>query len=389
MIVALMLYHFSNLFAVTDSVVVAPIGPPSYRNLPLKWESPINADMPYSSREMGMANTGICFPSGNASFLLNPANLGDRTPSHNTSEFEYAYCPFYPTVGLTVLYQSHTSFSFLPSARTNTGRFIIDFGISDWGANELFDDLGRELYMARSSLVSLSIGWGHDLAYFDMPNEYFGISAAIASGPEILTYLGKRSSTALLTVGYRGIFFKDFSFGLSVRNIGYGLKGVRITFAEYGNDTATVHRKSTQQDDDYSLTPLSTAAGLGYQRVVFPNTLYAISLRLEGDIEKEFNAGYYDNLSNIIVRLGQEETFMRTLQARAGIEYDRTAPAKQCHVGCGLLLINHVSANFVYVFSNSFQTYRNHQWALSFQAYNLFTWKNADFTWWKTKTGDY
>ncbi|MGA2507817.1 MAG: hypothetical protein ABSF80_10110 [Chitinispirillaceae bacterium] len=390
---AIFLCPFSNLLAVTDTpiavgVPIKPSGPPSYRNLPLKWESPINANMPYSSREMGMANIGICFPLDNTSFLMNPANLGDRTSSHKTSELSYAYCPFYPTVGLNVLYQSHTSFSFLPSAKTNIGRFVFDFGISYWGVDGITDDLGREVYEARSGFVSLSAGWGHDLAFIDMPNHYAGISATIASGPEILTYLGKRSTTALLTVGYRCILFRDFSLGLSVRNIGYGLKGVRMSFAEYSNDTATVYRKSTQQDDDYSLTPLTTAAGLGYQRVLFPNTRYAFLFRLEGDLEKEFNAGYYDNLSNIIVRSGQEETFMHTLQTRAGIEYDKAYHAKQFHVGCGLQVINHFSFNYAYIFSNSFQTYRNHQWAISFQANNLFTWKRSDLKWWKAKAGD-
>ena len=378
---AIFLCPFSNLLAVTDTPITVGVpikhsGPPSYRNLPLKWESPINANMPYSPREMGMANIGICFPLDNTSFLMNPANLGDRTSSHNTSELSYAYCPFYPTDGLNVLYQSHTSFSFLPSARINTGGFIIDFGISDWGADGLMDDLGREIYQARSSFLSLSAGWGHDLAYFDMPNQYVGISATIAAGPEVLSFLGKSRYAALLTLGYRGVFFNDFSCGLSVRNIGRGLKGVRIIEAEYSNDTATVYHKSTQPDDDYSLTPLTTAAGLGYQRVLFPNTRYAIFFRLEGDLEKEFNAGYYDNLSNIIVRSGQEETFMHTLQTRAGIEYDRDYHAKQLHVGCGLQVINHFSFNYAYIFSNSFQTYRNHQWAISFQANNLFTWKS-------------
>ncbi|MBN1472789.1 MAG: hypothetical protein JW925_13500 [Syntrophaceae bacterium] len=355
----------------------------------MKWESFINSELPFDSREMGMANTGICFPSGNTSFLLNPANLGDRTPSHNTSELSYAYCPFYPTVGFSVLYQSHTTFSFLPSERVNSGRFVFDFGISDWGGDEIIDDLGRELYGARSGFSSLSIGWGHDLAYFDMPDEYFGISASIARGPEILTYLGKRRYAALFNLGYRAIFLKDFSFGLSVRNIGYGLKGVRITFAEYGNDTATAYHKSTEPDDKYSLTPLSAVAGLGYQRVLFPDTRYALSLRLEGDAVKEFNAGYNDNFSNLIVRLGQEETFRKLFQVRAGIEYDQLADAAQFHVGCGLLLVNHFSLNYAHVFSNSFQTYRNNQWALSFQANNLFTWNDADFTWWKIKDSVY
>jgi hypothetical protein len=386
-LITIILFPFLDVSPATAAL--PPTGPGPYRYLSQKWGTFLNYGLSLGPRQMGMANVGICFPFDNTSFCMNPANLGDRTPLRNTSALSYTYAPIYPTLGLIHQYQSHVSFSFLPALQRYIGGFIVDFGLLNLGVYELFDDFGRELFRSWEYFPSVSIGWGHDLSWFDMPDHFIGITASAVScaGSDILELFGKNKYTPLLSFGYRGLFFKNFYCGVTVRNIGPGIKGIRFKIAEYGNTTTTVCGKTVEPDDQYSLTPLSTAAGLGYQSTLLPNTCNAIFLRIEGDIAKEFNAGYYDNLSNIIVRLGQEETFMGTLQTRAGIEYDRVAHAKQFHVGCGLQVVNHFSLNFAHVFSNSFQTYRNGQWALSFQAYNLLTWKRTDLEWWKTKPG--
>lgn len=344
----------------------------------------ITLTFPYGAREAGMGEVGTGLCSGPGAPFYNPAGLAIPNEDWDGVLLHSFYEPLLPAFQLPDMW--HLSISSIMQRRDAEGNLHgmgFNLNFLNFGENVRYNEKGQEVSRFNSCEYVVALSYATLFEKRRYRDIGLGLNVKYVQSALDRTVEGGTARTFAIDVG--GLW--KYNFGL---NVGLMLQNMGPSVAY------------TNKEDPDPL-PFTIRFGLGFDKEFFVENMKLLRIKIGYDLERECVRNEYgkdpdpfyksiisswtdqkpfsEELEEIIHHVGGEATIFNIAMFRIGFLQQVAISQKEFNFGFGLNILNHIEANWSYIYSPNFSEFRNGQWRIDLTFKRIGIRKSEDLFW--------